>query len=228
MKTLLVPTNFSATTRNALNFAVSFSRDARLNGTVLLLNTYLVPPAAPDQLVRINDDLREASLKNLESELRAIERTVSDGSIRFETLSHLGSLKNVVDHLTTQRKIDCLVIGYDGEADLATLKSAHCPLLLVPLGARYQGLGKAVFVNSGRVAGDSELSPLWQAAFGSSESCPKVLAPTGDASADVPKFVARQPVDLLVWHGTGGPMASTFKKLLEEVALPASLPTLCL
>lgn len=228
MKTLLVLTNFSATTRNALDFAVAFSRGVRLNGTVVLLNTYLIPPAAPDQLVRINDDLREASLKNLESELRAIERTVSDGSIRFETLSHLGSLKNVVDHLTTQRKIDCLVVGYDGEAELAALKSAHCPLLLVPPGARYRGIGKAVFVNSGRVAGDSELSPLWQAAFGSTENRPEILSPMEDTLADVSRFVTHQPVGLLVWHAAGAPLAATFKKLIEEVALPASLPILCL
>lgn len=139
MRNILILTDFSEASRNALKYALSWLQDIKMPCHVLLLNTYLIPPAATDQLVHINDELRSHSLKKLQDEMRSAKNMVKDGLIDFEIVSYMGTLKNIIGHLTTEKNIHCLIAGSDNAFDTRSLQEAHCPVFIVSPHQSYDG-----------------------------------------------------------------------------------------
>lgn len=138
MKNVLILTDFSDAARNALKYALSWFQDAKISCHVLLLNTYLMPQADADQLVRINDELRDRSFKKLQAEARAAESAVKGGNVDFETVSHMGTLKNIVNHIVAERKIHFLIAGDGGDLDLRSLHESRCPVFIIPARMSYE------------------------------------------------------------------------------------------
>ncbi len=138
MKVLLIPTDFSAASQQALQYAVSFLLNSREGGKILLLNTYLLPNAAPDRLVALHDELRNKSTQKLKEQVCFAQEKISDHQIRFETLSRMGSLENVIAHLVNEQKVDGVVLGLQGtpkekERIGRMVDRIHCPLITVPV-----------------------------------------------------------------------------------------------
>lgn len=137
MKILLIPTDFSTASQQALQYGISFLQDRKEKGKILLLNTYLLPTAPADRLVALHDELRNRSTQKLKEQIRLAQQAIPDHQISFETLSRMGSFENVIAHLTQEQKVEGVVLGLNGtskekEKITKVLDRIHCPLIVVP------------------------------------------------------------------------------------------------
>lgn len=102
---------------------------------VLLLNVYLPPPSPPQTLVSVHDKLRKHSVQKLEEERASFQKHATSSKISFETLSHIGSPENVIPYLIQEQKIDCVILGIEGNLQNGTVKllsRIECPALVIP------------------------------------------------------------------------------------------------
>lgn len=135
MKTILIPTDFSLISKNALKIGASLLQTTGLEGRILLLNTYLLPCSSFHQLVSLHDKLKRESMRKLEKQINWIKKSIVLNQITFEVLSSIGSLENVIAHLIDERKMDYVIIGIDENVDeriVKILKRLRCPALVVP------------------------------------------------------------------------------------------------
>lgn len=137
LKEFLIYTDFSETSRNALIYAMSYFKDIKASGRVILLNTYQIPPATPDQLVQLNDELRKKSRTGLERELREAQARLGDEHIVFDMIAHMGTMDNVIRHLVRKRGIQCIIIGSNNGHDIAQFGDTGAKLLVVRRNAIY-------------------------------------------------------------------------------------------
>ena len=92
MKTIIVPTDFSETAANALNYAIEMAKE--INASITLLHAYIVPVSiTPDTpiVVVAEEDLRrstEAHLRKLKTEAEA----KATGAIQIHTELKLGDV----------------------------------------------------------------------------------------------------------------------------------------
>lgn len=134
MKTILVATDFSPHSRDALKGAVDLLRETQEPSKILLLNTYLVDlNQDPSTLIQRNDELKKQSRNNLEIEKSFALENVRNPLINIETLSHMGSLSNVITNLLRVEKYDLVVMAKQGchnvEYFEELLKKYNCPFL---------------------------------------------------------------------------------------------------
>ncbi|MCE9624613.1 MAG: universal stress protein [Deltaproteobacteria bacterium] len=136
MKDVLIPTDFSTASKNALESALPILKNGKEPIHVLLLNTFLVPFAPPAESVALHDQLKQYSLDSLEKTRAELEAKTPPGEISFEALSYMGSLENVVAFLVQERKIDCVVLGTDRKSRsdevIKIMGRVSCPILIVP------------------------------------------------------------------------------------------------
>lgn len=136
MKTVLIPTNFSFCAQNALKFTLSFFQKTTAQYRILLLNTYLIPPLHPSQIIETHDELKQKSMEMLEKERKMAEKLNRNQNISFDILSSMGTLENVMAYLIESHQVDCVIMGVgNNKKGPHLLDRLGCPLLMVPLEA---------------------------------------------------------------------------------------------
>lgn len=115
MKKILVPTDFSKLSDNALNYAVQL---AKLTGAeLLLLHAYLTPLFAEDSaLISTRQYLQEEAEDNLEKLKESIEETNPDLKISYAAID--GIPVDVITFYAKKQHIDLIVIGAQGTGNL--------------------------------------------------------------------------------------------------------------
>jgi len=140
VKIILIPTDFSASSKNVIECVLSFLKEVGEDYKLLLLNTYLVPTSQPEDLIAVHDELRKKSREGLEDQRKKMESANLNARISFDTLSHMGTLENVIPHIVKNHHIDCVVMGIDQEKRKCVLEKTYshilnsimCPLMIVP------------------------------------------------------------------------------------------------
>jgi nucleotide-binding universal stress UspA family protein len=154
MKTLVVPTDFSSVSVNALNYAVDMAQ--AINAGIVLLHVYNVPvtftdvPTAPVNTVSIEEIKRTA-----EERLEEIKRnlvTVTSGSIQVYSEARLGETVEELEQLCRSLEPLAVVMGSHGttglermimgSTTLTTIRQLKCPVIVVPSGTTYHGIKK--------------------------------------------------------------------------------------
>lgn len=137
MKRILIATNFSAHSGCTIKYVLNLFKDTQIPCHILLVNTYMVQQTDPLQVILVNDELKSRSKQNLETEKVCALALIDQAAITIETSSHLGTLKNVVQHLLQKDKIDLVAMGKNGGRHVETvanlLKKLKCPLLITYL-----------------------------------------------------------------------------------------------
>lgn len=142
MKNILVPTDFSDCSINALNYAGLLSEPT--NSNIHFLHVYQVPnPATDVPVIKIipTKEMEKRFRKKMEeivTEQRLKQGWTTDVSILVSNGISYFEINNTVD----EKKIDLIVMGMRGQATIidkvfgstATemIKKATCPLLLIP------------------------------------------------------------------------------------------------
>jgi nucleotide-binding universal stress UspA family protein len=152
MKTLVVPTDFSSVSVNALNYAVDMAQ--AINAGIVLLHVYNVPvaftdgPVSPVTVVSVEEIKRTAEQRLAEIKKNLI--TVTTGQIEIFTEARLGDTIEELGKICKSVEPLAIVMGSHGatgvermimgSTSLDAIRRLKCPVLVVPPGTTYHGI----------------------------------------------------------------------------------------
>ncbi|HEY2720335.1 MAG TPA: universal stress protein [Chitinophagaceae bacterium] len=154
MKTVIVPTDFSPTSRNAINYAVDLAKEKSAN--ILLFHAYQIPVSMTDvpiALISVEDLQKNAN--NQIGELKKSLEQSTGGSIEINTEARLGSTVDELERLCERVKPFVVIMGTSGmtgiegvlfgSTTLSVIKHLHHPVIVVPPGKKYTSIKKLGF-----------------------------------------------------------------------------------
>jgi nucleotide-binding universal stress UspA family protein len=154
MKTLLVPTDFSSVSVNALNYAVDMAQ--AINAGLVLLHVYNVPVSFTDVPVEpVNTVTMEEVKRSSEERLEELKRNlvaVTSGKIEILTESRPGETVEELQQFCKSVDPMAIVMGSHGatgfermimgSTTLNAIRHLKCPVIVVPPGTTYHGIRK--------------------------------------------------------------------------------------
>ncbi|HEY0244131.1 MAG TPA: universal stress protein [Mucilaginibacter sp.] len=164
MKTILVPTDFSAAADNAARYALQLAKG--MHTSLQLCNAMIVPIEAPAATQIVWPLENYTSIKNsvtaeltfLSEKLEQEERAVSSPQSYHPTVtytSEIGPVKDVVRNIVDEQKIPLVVMGMSGAGGLSRfflgsnsrdlIDIASFPVLLIPATATFNPVQKIAF-----------------------------------------------------------------------------------
>ena len=146
MKKILLPTDFSENSWNAISYALKLFENEPC--TFYLLNAY-TPVIYHVEYVLVNpaqyglgDAVRENALKQLDIFKERMTKTFKNPKHTIETIAAFNTLVSEVKELVTKKKIDYVVMGTKGATGATEVlfgsntvhvfKNLDCPILAVP------------------------------------------------------------------------------------------------
>ena len=150
MKNILLPTDFSKNSLNAMKYAMMLFKDNPCN--FYLLNVFKIPYLTndelmendADQLAQIEKDLFDSSQKGLKNIVKKIKL---DSKHSFSTLSDYNFFINSVKNTVKSKKIDLIIMGTKGATGAKeifmgsntgdVIMKTDCNVLVVPENADY-------------------------------------------------------------------------------------------
>lgn len=170
MKRILVPTDFSDASYNALEYAVQlFINEAC---TFYVLNTYtpvaLYATTIYDGNTSLNVDLGEiyknTSVENLDKIIARVQEAYPNAKHRFEPIASYNVLTVEINEVVAQLDIDCIIMGTSGASGLKevfigsqtmhVVKDAKVPVIGVPHTFTYKALKDILFATDYRSGTD--------------------------------------------------------------------------
>lgn len=156
MKTILLPTDFSATAENAADYAVQLAQQIGATRLVLF-HAYDVPvaidPLLPGLPVPDLDSFRSAAESRIYALRHQYLSTYGD-QLLFDVHLHFGSLLGGLKEACEKLTVDWIVMGITGGGaleeslvgsnTLAVANELDVPLLIVPPHARFQHISKVL------------------------------------------------------------------------------------
>ena len=154
MKTLVVPTDFSSVSVNAMNYAVDMAQ--AINAGIVLLHVYNVPvsftdsPVSPVSTVSI-EEIKRTSEERLQ-ELKKNLVTVTAGKVEIFTEARLGETIEELEQICNSVEPLAIIMGSHGttgferlimgSTTLTAVRHLKCPVIVVPPGTTYHGIRK--------------------------------------------------------------------------------------
>jgi len=152
MKTLVVPTDFSSVSVNAMNYAVDMAQ--AINAGILLLHVYNAPvvftdaPVSPVTTISI-DELKRTSEERLE-DLKINLLRVTSGQLEVLTESRLGDTIDELEEVCKAVQPFAVIMGSHGttglermvmgSTTLTAIRHLKFPVIVVPPGTSYHGI----------------------------------------------------------------------------------------
>lgn len=146
MKTIIVPTDFSAVATNAMNYAIDMARS--VNASLLLLHVYQIPVSYSDipvVLVSV-EDLRKSAEEKLEELKKEVEH-ITSGTLKVYTEARMGNVSDELEDLCGKIKPFAVVMGTKGHTGiervlfgsntLTAIRHLTWPVVCVPPGKTY-------------------------------------------------------------------------------------------
>ena len=168
MKTLLVPTDFSEGSLNAVNFALEIA--AKITAKLVLLHAYSMPSGGSSVMVDISDILKNQAEEDLAHFRTKLEKSpwgtshISDYKIVY------GGLLDAVNHTAKEVNADMIVMGTVGASGFervlgsnaaALARESNLPVLAVPPGFSPDLLDHLLVLTDYRpIKHDHTLAPL--------------------------------------------------------------------
>lgn len=159
MKTILIPTDFSANAMNAINYAVKFFKYQRCEMYIMHAYADEVYSNSSDMSTSEFNTYKEDAEKKvngaLEKLLEKIKEISPNPRHKYKALSVFGSLIDSANDFVEEKNIDIVVMGTKGETNdqkltfgshtLQVLKYVQCPVLAIPENFEYQKPKKILF-----------------------------------------------------------------------------------
>ena len=155
MKTVVLLTNFSETSRKAITgFLKVYTNHIDEEFSFKLLNTYSIPKTGQAQMLNYEEVLARFSRQDLQLEYEYIKKISGAKNLKIDLQSHHGDLVDVVEKLNFEQPIDLIVMGTKGanpfkellmESDLDRLvRLSQYPVLVIPENAAFEFPKKVV------------------------------------------------------------------------------------
>jgi nucleotide-binding universal stress UspA family protein len=171
MKKILMPTDFSSNSVNAIHYVLNLFKDE--NCTFYLLHVYKVPYVANQDLAYVNTEIlmdleeglkkdSEEKIKNLAKELKAL----GNPNHQFETFNDYNFLVDSVKRFIKEKYIELIAMGTKGatgaqEIFMGTntgniLMKVDCNVLSVPENVLYKDLKEITFPTDYKIKYDTD------------------------------------------------------------------------
>ncbi|MDG1730384.1 MAG: universal stress protein [Algibacter sp.] len=159
MKNILLPTDFSENSWNAIVYALKLFKNETCK--IYLLNTYtpviyhveyvLIDPAQ----YGLGDAVRETSLKNLDHLETRIKKEFNNPKHTIESIAAFNNLISEIVDIVEAKPIDFIVMGTKGATGLAEVlfgsntvhafKNVKCPIIAIPDGFGFEKPHEVLF-----------------------------------------------------------------------------------
>jgi nucleotide-binding universal stress UspA family protein len=156
MKKLLVPTDFSDTSKNAARFAVQMAADIQNAKIILIHVSDKITGGSDGSPLTEDDDDRRIILTQALSQLRDELLAVAQAPIEFVTEKG-SSLVDVLSRYVRHQAIDMVIMGITGATRLEQIfmgsntlemaKESACPVLIIPPDAKYRKIKNVVLAS---------------------------------------------------------------------------------
>lgn len=157
-KRIVIPTDFSQTARNAVNYALDFL--GKDKSEIFLLNAFESPHMGSGMLISINDILEKESKQALKIELKKLQIENKINGYSIETISEHGDLVGSLQKWSKKLKFDYVLLGTNGASGIKgalfgsnatqVIDCASVPVISVPGVARFNGIKKMVLAIDGK------------------------------------------------------------------------------
>ena len=156
MKTIVLLTNFSETSRKAItSYLKVYSQYVKEDCKFILLNTYSRIKTGQSQMVRFEDVLEQYSKQDLKNEMQILNEIPELQNLDIEPHSKYGDLVDVVERINKERGIDLVVMGTKGSNLVRELlmgsdtdrliRLSKTPVLAIPENIEFKKPEKIVF-----------------------------------------------------------------------------------
>lgn len=151
MKLIILPTDFSPISDNAVKYAADMATTMGMN--LMLVNVYQLPISFSEvPLVTISlDQIREISENKL-AELKQNLETITAGSVKIYTESRLGDVGEEITKLTKTLSPFAIIMGtrgtsgagrfFMGSNSISVISKVEVPVFVIPPGVRFKPFKK--------------------------------------------------------------------------------------
>ncbi|MBI4944953.1 MAG: universal stress protein [Bacteroidetes bacterium] len=153
MKTILVPTDYSNSANNALQYAVELAQFSQ--ATIILLHAYQIPiptGEVPVMMIAPQELEEDNSMRIKKLEREVISRI--SGNIKIESVVRAGFVPDEIMDVAKEKSADLIVMGVTGSGKLgdaligsntiSVIKHSQIPVLAIPKDTRYKKIQKIV------------------------------------------------------------------------------------
>lgn len=155
MKTILVPTDFSDSAKNALNYATELAKLTKAK--LVLFHAFHIPTVPSDvPFVLPIDDIKKDTLIAL-NKLKKDLIIKNGKELNIECKTSLGFAVDEINGLVTEEKIDLIVMGVRGAGYLSEkligsvtttlIRKAKCPVLAINDKVKFKAIKKIVIAS---------------------------------------------------------------------------------
>lgn len=155
MKKILYPTDFSETAENAFVFALQIAD--HLGASVITIHAFDRPDISdfnlPGVLREVYDSIDLEEFENYEDEIPVLRDIASDNGYYHVPMVHVleeGAPVSAILRTANKNKADLIVMGATGAGMMEAfffgtisgkvMEEAHCPVIVVPTGAEFDGV----------------------------------------------------------------------------------------
>jgi nucleotide-binding universal stress UspA family protein len=154
MKTIIVPTDFSAISNNAMMYAFDLAKET--GSSILLFHAYQVPVSMTDvPIVLISVEDLQKNADNKIHELKKSLEKEKGGAIKIYAETRLGDTVDELENVCKNIHPFAVVMGTKGESGiervffgsttLTAIKHLSCPVIVVPPDKKYSSIKKIGF-----------------------------------------------------------------------------------
>jgi len=158
MKKILVPTDFSEDSANAIKFAYSFSKENDSKFSLLNVYNFAVydPNMPPEILADVIKQSGENSRQGLDLLIDEFEKTYPDfKNFMIDKITAEGNTIECIESAVEEGNFDLIIMGTKGASGIAevligsnaysVLAKSHVPVLVVPEKSTYKGLENILY-----------------------------------------------------------------------------------
>ena len=156
MNTILVPTDFSSTARNAAIYAANFAKQMK-SSRIILYNSFQAPVITDANVTMVEtidiNDLARMSKENLKQFKTSIG-PYFDNTTTIDTLSEYGLVTTDINDICRSNNVDLIVMGVTGGGKLEetfigsfaidVARHAEVPLIIVPPNAAFSEINEVI------------------------------------------------------------------------------------
>lgn len=201
MKTIVVPTDFSPVSVNAMNYAADMA--IAIKAPLTLLHVYQIPVSyadtqAPLPIINVAD-IEELSRQQLEEAKNRLER-VAGGAIPIHTELRLGSVVSELEDVCDRLDPFAVIMGtkgaslverlFLGSTTLSVLRKLTTPVIVVPPGSSFNGIKKITLACDFKAVGETlpaDTIKEWVEVFGAELSVLNVDYDNRNFKPDTPE-----------------------------------------
>lgn len=150
MKTVLLPTDFSANSKNAVNWAINFYQSEQVK--FILIHSYFSPQSGSSAVVSINEILRKQAVADLIKYKKELETAFPDNKNEIVFKEVYGDVLYAIKSISEELDNVAVVVGAKGMSAMeeifigsntsAVVKEADAPVYVIPENVVYKEVKK--------------------------------------------------------------------------------------